>query len=146
MKTKCWAFCVSIILSVSLKAESFSPVGVWLVGSKDAKVEIYNRGDLLEGKIVWLQKPNGKDDKPALDEKNPDQKLRTRTILNLILLQAFKKDTEENKWSGGTVYDAKSGKTYSGWIKMIDANNIKLRGFVGISLFGRSDEWTRDSL
>ena len=67
-------------------------------------------------------------------------------MLNLVFLRGFKKDSDENKWSGGTIYDAKNGKTYQAWIKMSDEKKMKLRGFIGISLFGRSDEWTKDSL
>ncbi len=123
-----------------------SPLGIWLVGEKDAKVEIYESGDNLEGKIVWLKTPLNADNTAKQDIKNPDEKLRTRELLGMILLKDFKREGTDTKWSGGTVYDGKSGKTYKGWIKQKDANSLELRGYVGISLFGRSDNWTRDTL
>ena len=78
--------------------------------------------------------------------KNPDSNLRKQQILGLVFLKNFKKEKNEKKWTGGTVYDAKTGKTYSGWIKLQDEKTIQLRGFVGISLFGRTDVWSKDLL
>ena len=46
-------------------------------------------------------------------------------------------------WKGGTVYDPKSGKTYSGKMTLVSPNKLDMRGFVGISLFGRTTTWTR---
>ena len=102
-------------------AQSLSPIGIWLVADESAKVEIYQAGETLEGKLV----------------------LQSRPLLNLVFLKGFVKHKNENKWVDGTVYDAKSGKTYSGWIKLVDENKMKLRGYVGFSLLGRTEEWTR---
>lgn len=132
-------------LALTAQAQN-SPLGIWLVGEKDAKIEIYQSSENLEGKIVWLKAPLNVDNTPKQDVQNPDEKLRIRALLGMILLKDFKKEDTAAKWSGGTVYDGKSGKTYKGWIKQKDANSLELRGYVGISLFGRSDNWTRDSL
>lgn len=138
-------FFIFIFLSAALvHAEDTSILGIWLVGDKDAKVELYQNGENLEGKLVWLQQPQEPDGKNKLDSKNPEISLRSQQIQGMIFLKNFKKVENENKWTGGTVYDAKSGKTYSGWIKLIDEKKIELRGFVGISLFGRTDVWIRD--
>lgn len=140
-------FFILIFLSaLAVRAEDTSILGIWLVGDKDAKVELYQNGENLEGKLMWLQQPQEPSGGNKLDFKNPDSALRSQQILGLIFLKNFKKLENENKWTGGTVYDAKSGKTYSGWIKLIDKKKIELRGFIGISLFGRTDIWTRDSL
>lgn len=124
------------------KTES-TPVGVWLVPAGDAKVEVYQKGDELEGKVIWLKDPLDEAGKEKTDTKNPDEKLRATPIMNMVFLKGFKKEKDENKWSGGTVYDAKSGNTYKGWIKPEGEKTLKLRGFVGISLFGRTEEWVR---
>ncbi len=129
-----------------LHAKETSVLGIWLVGDKDAKVELYQNGEDLEGKLVWLKEPLDSGGSPKLDLKNPDINLRKQQILGLVFLKNFKKLKNENKWTGGTVYDAKSGKTYSGWIKLQDEKTIQLRGYVGISLFGRTDIWTLDKL
>lgn len=135
-----------IFSSFSVGASELSPVGIWLIGDKKAKVEIYQKDNELEGKVVWMKEPLDEKGEPKLDTKNPDESLRKRPVLNLVFLKGFKKELGENKWSGGTIYDAKNGKTYKAWIKIIDEKNMKLHGYVGISLFGRTDDWTKDSL
>ncbi len=120
-----------------------SPIGLWMVPEEDAKIEVYQKGDELEGKIIWLKEPLDKDGKEKTDSKNPDENLRSRPIMGLVFLKGFKKEKDENKWSGGTVYDAKSGNLYKGWIKTEGDKKLKLRGYVGISLFGRTEEWAR---
>lgn len=123
-----------------------SPVGIWLTEEKDSKIEVYQNGDTLEGKIVWLKEPNEADGKAKVDIHNPDEKLKSRPIQNLVFIMGFKKEKDQNKWTDGSVYDPKSGKTYHGWIKLVDEKKLQLRGYVGISLFGRTAEWTRSSL
>lgn len=137
-------FLVSLF-SFSSMAEDFSPLGVWLVGSGKAKVEIYEKDSELEGKIIWLKEPLNAEGQPKLDKENPDKEAKTKPIMGMILVKGFKKE-EANYWSGGTVYDAESGKTYKATLKMAKADEIKLRGYVGITLFGKTDTWTRSSL
>lgn len=125
------------------KKDTLSPVGVWWTKGQKAKVELYEKDSTLEGKIIWLREPD-ENGTPKVDKKNPDEKLRSRPILNLAFLTGFKKaSVEQNKWIDGSIYDAESGKTYNAWIKVIDENNLQLRGYVGVSLFGRTEEWTR---
>ncbi len=139
-------FILTCLFSFYISAAELSPLGIWLVGDKDAKVEVYQHGDKLEGKLVWLKEPNSESGQQKLDSKNPEKSLQARSIMGLVFLNGFKKESAENKWSGGLVYDAKSGKTYKGWIKLISESEMQLRGYVGISLFGRTDNWTRDKL
>lgn len=122
-----------------------SPIGIWMVAKSDAKVEIYQKGEELEGKLIWLKEPTEKDGQDKTDIKNPDENLRSRQILNLVFLKGFKKEKDENKWSGGTIYDVESGKTYKAWFKPEGDQKLKLRGYVGVPMFGRTEEWTRQS-
>ena len=50
----------------------------------------------------------------------------------------------DGRWVGGRIYDPNSGKTYKGTIRQVDGNTLKFRGYVGISLFGRTETWKRD--
>jgi uncharacterized protein (DUF2147 family) len=63
----------------------------------------------------------------------------------LVLLSNFKFDGND-KWKGGDIYDPESGKTYSSYLYLKGKNILKVRGYVGISLFGRTETWTRTSL
>jgi uncharacterized protein (DUF2147 family) len=48
-------------------------------------------------------------------------------------------------WSGGTIYEPDSGRTYKCHLELIDRDHLKVRGFIGVSLLGRSQTWTRYS-
>ena len=116
--------------------------GTWLVQDGTAKVKIEKAGGKYIGKIVWLKTPNDKDGKAVLDTKNPDKAQKSRPQLGLPLLKDFKYDGG-NVWSDGEIYDPDSGKTYSCKITFINNQLIEVRGYVGISLFGRTENWKR---
>ena len=117
-------------------------VGKWLVASGDAQIQIFTSGGKFSGKIVWLKKANDSAGKPATDDKNPDKTLAKRPILGLNLINGFTY-ADKGVWEGGTIYDPKTGKSYSCKITMINENQIHVRGFVGISLLGRTETWSR---
>lgn len=119
--------------------------GVWLNEDKDAHVKIENKNGVFYGNVVWLKTPIDEETgKPKLDKKNPDEQLKKRPIMGLTLLSNFKFDGDD-EWEGGEIYDPKSGKTYSCYMIFTDAtkNTLKVRGYIGISLIGRTTYWTR---
>lgn len=118
-------------------------VGVWITSGEtnSAKIQIYKSEDKYFGKIIWLQNPN-KDEKPKIDNNNPDKTKRTNPILGLINLTNFKFNGKD-EWKGGNVYDPTSGNTYSGYMYLKDKNTLKLRGYIGFSFIGRTETWTR---
>ena len=111
-------------------------LGEWLTASKDGKVQIYKQGDAYFGKITGGTKET------KTDTKNPEPSLRNRDLLGLIILKDFHYNNK-GKWEDGTIYDPNNGKTYSCIIGMKDNHKLEVRGYVGISLFGRTEEWTR---
>jgi uncharacterized protein (DUF2147 family) len=114
--------------------------GVWLNEEKDAKIQIYRGNDnKFYGKIIWL-KDGLKDGKPKTDDKNPKANKRANTILGLIILKGFNEG--KNTYEDGTVYDPNNGKTYDCTITY-KGKTLSLRGYVGISLFGRTTTWER---
>jgi len=115
--------------------------GLWYNDIKSAKVEITKGADgKFYGKVVWLKEPL-KNGKPKVDELNEDPKLRSRPRLGLQLLNGFVKDGD-NKYDDGTIYDPLNGKTYSCKITY-KGNTLDIRGYIGISLFGRTTVWSR---
>jgi len=117
--------------------------GLWLSQNKDAIIEIFSRNDLFFGKIVWLEEPLNEMGNPKKDIENPDPALRNRQIWGLEILQNF--EQKKNKWKGGSIYDPESGKTYSCTMKL-KGNYLYIRGFIGISLLGRTEVWSRTEL
>lgn len=116
-------------------------LGTWLNEEKDAKIQVYKTGDKYFGKIIWLKQPTEGDGKtPRKDKKNSSEALRNRPILDLVILSKFTYD--DGEWEDGEIYDPKSGKTYSSNMKL-KGNKLEIRGYVGISLLGRTTAWTR---
>lgn len=114
---------------------------VWYNQEKTSKIQIMKAVDgTFFGKIVWLQVTD-ENGKPRVDKLNPDKSKQNTPLLGLVILKGFKKGSG-NKYDGGTVYDPKSGKTYSGKITY-NGDKLDLRGYVGISLIGRTATWTK---
>lgn len=116
-------------------------VGTWLNQEKAAKIEIYQQGEKFFGKIVWLKELN-ENGKPKTDNKNPDTARHNDPIIGLVMLKDFEFDGKST-WKGGTIYDARSGKTYSCYLTLQADKTLKVRGYVGISLFGQTNIWTK---
>jgi uncharacterized protein (DUF2147 family) len=133
---------ISLVLSFKLSAQSI--LGTWFNDTKDAKVEIYKGKDnKYYGKIVWLKEPN-RDGKPKVDRFNSNEKLKTRPILGLVILSGFEAQKDGKTYEDGTIYDPKNGKTYSCKITQKEKDKLSIRGYIGISLIGRTSVWTRD--
>lgn len=117
--------------------------GTWINEDKDAHISIYQEGDKYFGKIIWLKNPVDEETgKPKLDKENPVEALRSRPIMGLNLLTDFVYDGD-GEWDDGDIYDPKSGKTYSCYMQLKSMDKLKIRGYVGISLLGRTTYWTR---
>ena len=132
----------AIAFSSFAQVKADDVVGVWLTSGKEpAKIQVYKSEDKYTGKIVWLKNPleNGK---PKVDANNPDKGKRNQPILGLVILKGFKFDGD-NEWVGGDIYDPQGGKTYSCYLTLKDKNSLKVRGYIGISLFGRTEVWTK---
>jgi uncharacterized protein (DUF2147 family) len=121
-------------------AETASPIGVWK--DADATFEIYENDEKLSARIVALKEPKTSEGKEKMDIHNPDRSKRDRPIIGLVFMTGFNRKTD-TRWENGTIYDPKSGNTYSGFLELDGPNRIKVRGFIGISLIGRTEVWTR---
>ena len=139
----------SFLFVIGIFATSFAQsgadacVGTWLTGSKKGHIQVYKQGDKYFGKIIWIKEPNDPaTGKPKLDNKNPDAAKKSQPLLNLINLRDFK-FSGENTWENGKIYDPENGKEYSCKMKLNNPNQLDVRGFMGISLLGRTDSWTR---
>jgi uncharacterized protein (DUF2147 family) len=127
---------LGLFLSISFAqtAPQDAVTGVWFNAEKDGKIQIYKQGDRYFGKLIWTKTPRK-------DTENPNEKLKTRELEGIVLLNNFKFDGKN--WEDGTIYDPKNGKTYSCIIKSKGPNNLDIRGYIGISLLGRTTGWTR---
>ena len=138
------SFAVNNLNAQNFKASDIE--GIWLNEDTDAHVEIYKNDGKYFGKIIWLRDLIDEETgKPKKDKNNPDESLQDQLTLGLKILKDFVFDGD-NEWEDGTIYDPKNGKTYSCYMKFEDEddlNKLKIRGYIGISWFGRTTYWTR---
>ena len=146
-------FIILVVLSVAMaSAHASGPediLGVWMTEDRDANIEIYTCGEKYCGKIVWLEQPTyppgSKEGKPGdvvLDHNNPKPELRNNPLIGLQMLFDFEFEGN-NVWSKGKIYDPDNGKTYGGKLRILSAHQLEVRGFMGVSLFGRTTTWTK---
>jgi uncharacterized protein (DUF2147 family) len=149
MKTPILFFAVTAIITLTFSTHAHAQKNqlekVWYDEAKTSKVEIYlGKDGKFYGKIIWLSEPiDKKTGKPQTDTENPDPKLRNTPVQGLVILNSFVPDKDDkNIYTGGTVYDPDSGKTYCGKITF-KGTKLDMRGYIcSFSLFGRTETWT----
>lgn len=134
-------FIIAFLLISAISYAQDITQGTWYNEEKTGKIQFFKQGDKINGKIIWLKEPN-ENGKPRVDKENPDAKLKTRPILGLMNLKNFK-NTGKGTWEDGEVYDPKNGKTYSCKMTLVSPTQLDVRGFIGISIIGRTSKFTK---
>lgn len=138
---------LSIYWFSGMAQEADKIIGIWWNDEKTSKIEVEKEDGKYIGTIIYVSPERYKDGAPPKDDKNPDLKLRDRSVEGIQILNGFEYDAKNKEWKNGTIYDPKSGKTYDcySWLESDDV--LKLKGFVaGIRMLGRSSEWYRTTL
>jgi len=119
-------------------------IGVWFSEDSDVKLkfEIYRSEGKYFGKLLWASTMFEADGKtPKKDPKNPDKNLRNRSRQNIVNLRDLR--YYQGEYEGGTLYNPDDGRTYNVKAKLKSANELEFRGYVGISLLGRTRQFKR---
>ena len=120
--------------------------GLWVdhreADQRKVAVWIDDCDGLLCGHIYWLKKPLSAGGQPKRDQRNPDAALRDRPLCGLTILSGFRR-VEDGAWSGGRIYNASDGRTFSSTIRLEPDGSLKIRGYVGVTLFGRTVNWVQ---
>ncbi len=125
------------------KSEADAIIGYWYTENNKSLVKIYRAvNGKYYGKITWLKEPYEEDGSPKVDDENPDPAKRNQPIIGLLILKGFTYDGD-NEWSGGTIYDPENGKTYKCYMKLTTPEILDVRGYIGVSLIGRTTRWIR---
>lgn len=114
------------------------PVGLWQTPSRGGQVEISKCGASLCGRLVSSE--GIKADPNLKDVNNANAALRGRPVKGVTILSGFSGGPKE--WSGGSIYNAEDGKTYSGSITLDGDDTLKLRGCV-VAPLCKTQVWTR---
>ncbi|MGV3458921.1 MAG: DUF2147 domain-containing protein [Flavobacterium sp.] len=106
-------------------------------GKAKSIVEIYESNGKLYGKIVEILNPAKKDSK-CTECEGAD---KGKPIQGLVIIKGLTKDG--NEWTDGDILDPTKGKLYSCTLKLDGKDKLKVRGYLGVSLLGRTQTWTR---
>lgn len=134
---------IALPVAQAQKIQADDVIGVWKNGEGTGLIKIYKKPDnKYYGQIVWLKVPNDAQGNPRKDINNPDEKLRNKPLKGLENMRGFTY-AGDGVWEDGQIYDPKNGSDYSCKMTLTDPNTLEVRGFIGISLLGRTDVWKR---
>jgi len=141
MKKAIFTFLLVAVAGIfSVSAQSVT--GKWKTiddetGQAKSIVEVYEQNGKIYGKVVEILNPAKKDSKctkcKGVDKDKP--------INGLVIIKGLTKDG--NEWTDGDILDPQKGKLYSCTIKLDGADKLSVRGYMGISMLGRSQTWHR---
>jgi len=119
-----------------------SPVGVWKTiddetGLEKSYVEIYEQNGKLYGKILEVLQ---EEDKGKVCDVCPGKK-KNQPVEGLEILMGMEADGD--LWSNGKILDPKNGKVYKCYIELESDDKLKVRGYIGFALLGRTQYWYR---
>jgi len=126
-------------------ADVDTPAGQWkTIDDKTGKgrsvVRIVDNDGVFEGKVEKIFEQPG-DDPDHLCKKCEGER-KDKPIIGMVFLWGLKKDGDQ--YSGGEILDPKNGKIYRAKMKLIEGGRkLEVRGYIGLSLFGRSQTWIR---
>ena len=139
-------FLLTILINNFLFSQNSNDIiGIWLNEERNAKIEIYKSENLFFGKMIWLKEPKDINGEFKTDKNNPNKNLRNKKLLGLKILSNLIWNHKEKEWINGSIYNARDGKTYKLFANLSE-EKLKLRGYVGFSLFGKTTIWTKSNL
>ena len=136
------SFLTLVLLTLTLSINAQTIFGKWHstndeTGEVDSVIEMYKKDGKAYAKIIEINDPERqKSVCTACEGEN-----KNKPILGLEILTGLEKDDDE--WSGGEILDPRNGKVYNCYIKLVKPNKLKLRGFIGVALFGKTKYWER---
>ena len=132
------------ILSIFFTTTGFSQTifGAWNSFDEETNrlesvIEVYEKDDQVFAKITKITNLENQ----GATCINCSGERKNAPVLGMNILTGLKKDGDE--WSGGKILDPKNGKEYNCYIQLLDENTLKIRGYIGLSVFGRTAIWKR---
>lgn len=136
-----------INLSAQVKADDIC--GYWLTEDSRGKMQIYKNTatNTYEIKVAWQKNSKDENGNEKLDKNNPDPKLRSRPLQGMVFATDLKYDAGDKNWVGGKVYNPEDGNFYSCKARLDDSKAIlRFRGYLWVSLLGKTTTWYRTSV
>jgi uncharacterized protein (DUF2147 family) len=135
-------FSLVVFFAIICNAQSQNVIGKWKTvddetGKPKSVVEIYEKSGKIYGKIIEILEAD-KRNKVCEECTGED---RNKPILGMVIIKGLRKDGKE--YNDGQILDPKNGKLYKCFITLEGNDKLKLRGYVGVSMFGRTQYWSR---
>jgi uncharacterized protein (DUF2147 family) len=142
--TRCILFFLIAIFFSSQRWVANDITGTWLNTDKDGHIKIFSSYGKFYGQIVWMKIPDDSlTGKPQLDIHNKDPKMKSRPVMNMIILNDLVFDEENQEWKGGTIYNPKTGTSYDIYCTMKEKGILEMHFYLGIRSIGKLYYWVR---
>lgn len=128
--------------SAPAQAQQDPAFGMWLRATGTSIIKIEPCGQRACGRLVWLRDKTDANGQPRMDSENPDPAKRNRRLCGIAIMWGFER-TSAGNWENGKIYKADEGDVYDSYIEIQDDGRLKLRGYLGVSLLGKSEILTR---
>lgn len=146
MKSAACAVLITMLSAlVPACAQEASPVGLWkniddVSGKPKALIRISEEKGELRGQIEKLFPAPGEDPNPKCTACSGAKK--DQPVIGMVFMSGLKKNGDE--YTDGEILDPDNGKVYRSKMSLADGGKkLKVRGYVGVPMFGRSQVWVR---
>jgi len=126
-------------LAPAVAKASDPTVGHWLTENERAVVEISECEQSVCGNVYWIIEGG-----MEFDENNPLEDMKKRKICGLEILSDFDKE-DVGEWESGEIYKADDGDTYKANLTIREDGTLRVRGYIGAPMFGKTQIWSRVS-
>lgn len=132
-------FTVTAVLKAAPQSSPDDIIGRWMSTENNLAVEIFKTNNEYKAKVIWIDDSDDKN-RPMntrSDWKNPDEKLRARKIIGLVVMHGLIYNKENSDWEGGRIYDPNSGKDWNAKAWLTKEDHLKVRGYWDFQFFGK---------
>jgi uncharacterized protein (DUF2147 family) len=135
-------FLLLLFFGLTQAQGSSAIIGKWRAiddqtGKAVSIIEIFEKHNKIYGRIVELL--NSKAKNPKCDKCDGED--RNKPVLGLIVIKGLSKEGDE--YTNGKILDPKHGKLYKCTLSLESKDKLKVRGYIGIELLGRTQFWER---
>ena len=131
-------FHAAIVSAVAAQPAPDAIVGDWWTEGKEGRIRFVRSPD---GTYAGIIAGNDAGSNAGIDVNNKDPALRKRRLLGAVIIWHLRPD--DGEYVDGYVYNPRNGETYRIKAELTGKTTLKIRGYLGISLFGQSQTWTR---
>jgi uncharacterized protein (DUF2147 family) len=132
-----------LVLGVVFSSQAQKVTGLWKTiddqtGVEKSIVEIYEKNGKVYGKVKEILDPDAPKNATCQNCPGDDD---GRPIIGLTFIKGLEKDGDE--YTDGNILDPETGELYKCYIKLVEDDKLKVRGYIGFSLLGRTQYWYR---